>query len=132
MVEDDVLAICNAQGVGTGVAHHSHSHAKIAADGIAGTGEREPVAIEGDTLARCRLSGDVYVFTDRNTRLETNDTSHIKYNNTVGTAHRIPERATASVVEIGNMIHLSTTSTSGKASKAFCPGECQLLCRSGS
>ena len=84
MVEDHVLAIGNASTVLVLAAHAAHAETHEAHDNVVGTRETDTVAIDGDTLARCCLAGDVEVLGKDDARVDAYHTAHIEHHDAVG------------------------------------------------
>ena len=58
MVENNISAISQSCTVGILRSNSTHAESHVAHDDIGGTGARHAIAIDGDTLTRCRLSGN--------------------------------------------------------------------------
>ena len=123
MVENHVLAIRNTSGILVLGANGSHTETHVADNDIVGSRERHAVAIDGNTLAGCRLSGHIEVLGKRHARIDADDTCHIEHHNTVRLADSIAQRSRARVFQVSYMVDFTRTSARGKASPALCARE---------
>ena len=131
MVDDDVLPLASPGSVGTIVhilylrataTYESHYH-------IVALTEVEGVVAQGDAIARCCLSGDGGVRGDVKLRLKVDISAHVEDDGFGSTLRESPsQRASSAVVEVGDMIDLSTSSSCSISSEALCSGEGRSLC----
>ena len=132
VVEDDVVAVGNAQSIGTRRTYDAHSQSQIPTDGVVGTTKRQTIAIDGNSLTWCRLTRDIEIGTDADARVDTYHSRHIEDDDTPRLADGITKRPCPCVIEVSHMIDSPIAASCGKASETFGSGERQYLGSSGS
>ena len=94
VVEDHVLTVGDTGTVLVLGSYPTHTETHMAHDDVAGTRERHAVAIDGDALARSRLTGHIEVVLEHNSAAgELDDTRHVEDDDAVGLAYGIAQRA---------------------------------------
>ncbi len=83
VVEDHVRAVGHARAVLSAGAVVAHPDAQVTADDVARAGEAHAVAIDGDALTRCRLSGHVEVAGEDDARGDVDDARYVEHHDAV-------------------------------------------------
>lgn len=83
MVEDHVLALCNAGCVLAARASFAHANANVSYNGIVGIRERPAVAVDCDARSRRSLAEDSNAFGDYDALFDLDETTDLEDNNTV-------------------------------------------------
>ena len=90
MVHDEVLAFVERQRALAAVHALAATHADVAHDDVLGLRGDDAAAVDGDALARSRLSGDGDVAGNGDALAgDVDDTAHVEHHEAVGLAHGI-------------------------------------------
>ena len=88
-------------------------------DHIRCTRETQRVALDGDALARCRLTGHGHIaVTHREARINRDDSTHIEHDNpgTSRDCQRVAQRSWLfAILQAGDFDDFTTATTTGKA-----------------
>ena len=124
MIDNDVLAIHATQSVGFATRGVAGAEAHIAHNHIGCRDAEIPIG-HTDAVAGGGLSGNGDIaMAQFQLRLQMDGATHIEYNGARACLVASPtERACAGIVQIGHMIHLSTTSASDVASISLGSGK---------
>jgi hypothetical protein len=83
MVEDHILALCDASCILATRASLAHANADVAYDGVVGVREGPAVAVYCDALSWCSLTEDTDAFGDYNALFDLDETANLEDNDAV-------------------------------------------------
>ena len=106
---------------------------QVTDDDVPGPERTHAVFQDADAVPGCRLSGDIDIAAvrrDGDAVFQLDDAAHTEDHDARSffDLERLPERALAGVVEIGDVIDAAGTAARGKAAPTLSAGKSQLLC----
>ena len=129
VVEDHVLTVGHTSAVLVFCAHSTHAETHVAHDDIVSTAETHAVAIDGDTLARRRLSSYVEILGKNDARVDADDAADVEDDDAIGLTHGIAQRTCARIIQVGDVIHAACAASRSKAAPPHRARKGQLLRR---
>ena len=120
MVEDHVAPLCNRDAIFATTTSFSHSDAQIPYDCIVSIAETPAVAVYCNAITRCCLPKNGYAFRHDHALSDLNQPTDGEHNDAVGFGNGITERAFTAVVEVGDNVNGTATTTGRVATKTFC------------
>ena len=128
VVHDEVLASVERQGAFAAVHAFAAAHTDVAYDDILGIRGNHATAVDGDTLARSRLSGDGDIAGNGDALAgDVDHAAHVKNDEAPRLTHGVGQRSRAGSVQIRHVDHLASTAAGSVCAVTFRTGKCQLL-----
>jgi len=135
MVQHDVGTVATPNGIRLHVVDISQSETQVADDDVIGV-DRYIITFQADAIARSCLSGDGHVtLADTQAAVQADDTGHLEQNGTFAGLTQTPTQgaffggtvARVGIVQTGNVIHRTASTSCGEHATAFGSRECRCL-----